>query len=120
MLDNDECIFEKKGWNQINLSNFVFRMNAGLPEKAEDGDEDVEVKHNYVVQAIFDLNMWPECANVNEETKDVTWAMKWYTSETLALVKDTDKEDREKALKSSWEANEPGRADKASASRKRF
>jgi hypothetical protein len=46
--------------------------------------------------------------------------MKWYTSETLALVKDTDKEDREKALKQSWEANEPGRVDKASASRRRF
>ena len=31
--------------------------------------------------------------------------MKWYTSETLALIKDTDKEDREKALKNSWEEN---------------
>lgn len=64
--------------------------------------------------------MWPECAHVNDDTSGVTWAMKWYTSETLALVKDTDKEDREKALKQSWEANEPGRVDKASASRKRF
>lgn len=50
VLDNDECIFEKKGWNQINLSNFVFRMNQGLPEKAEEGaEEEVELKHNYVV-----------------------------------------------------------------------
>ena len=86
----------------------------------EEGEEEVEVKHNYVVQAIFDLNMWPECASVNEETEGVTWAMKWYTSETLALVKDTDKEDRERALKQSWEATEPGRADKASSSRRRF
>jgi hypothetical protein len=46
--------------------------------------------------------------------------MKWYTSETVALIKDTDKEDREKALKVSWETNEPGRAEKATDSRKRF
>jgi len=36
-----------------------------------------------------------------------------YSSETLALIKDTDKEDREKALKTSWETEEPGRAEKA-------
>lgn len=46
--------------------------------------------------------------------------MKWYTSETIALIKDTDKEDREKALKLSWETAEPGRAEKASKSRARF
>jgi hypothetical protein len=31
----------------------------------------------------------------------------------LALIKDNDKEDREKALKGSWETEEPGRAEKA-------
>jgi len=46
--------------------------------------------------------------------------MKWFTSETLALIKDTDKEDREKALKISWETNEAGRSEKAGDSRKRF
>jgi hypothetical protein len=46
--------------------------------------------------------------------------MKWYTSETIALIKDTDKEDREKALKVSWETAEPGRAEKAAKSRARF
>ena len=46
--------------------------------------------------------------------------MKWFTSETIALIKDTDKEDREKALKLSWENTEPGRAEKAAKSRARF
>lgn len=27
ILDNDKIVFDKKGWNQINLSNFTFRMN---------------------------------------------------------------------------------------------
>jgi hypothetical protein len=38
----------------------------------------------------------------------------------LGIVKDTDKEDKEKALKASWEANEPGRAEKAKRSRQKF
>lgn len=46
--------------------------------------------------------------------------IKLYSSETLALIKDTDKEDREKALKASWETEEPGRAEKAAISRKKF
>lgn len=36
------------------------------------------------------------------------------------MIKDTDKEDREKALKASWEAEEPGRAEKAQISRRKF
>ena len=43
-----------------------------------------------------------------------------YSSETLAIIKDTDKEDKEKALKVSWESNEPGRAEKAKKSRYKF
>jgi hypothetical protein len=46
--------------------------------------------------------------------------MKVFSSETLAIIKDTDKEDREKALKASWEENEPGRAEKAKRSRQKF
>ena len=36
------------------------------------------------------------------------------------MIKDTDKEDKEKALKASWEADEPGRAEKAQISRQKF
>jgi hypothetical protein len=53
-------------------------------------------------------------------SSDITWHLKLYSSETLAVVKDTDKEDREKALKASWETSEPGRAEKAKRSRMKF
>ena len=73
-----------------------------------------------MIQATFFLHLWPECKTVNEETEGLTWIIKMFNSETLALVKDTDKEDREKALKASWEAADPGRAEKAQRSRQRF
>lgn len=81
----------------------MFRCNQGLPDAPEDGNEDPEIKHNYVLQALFDLHEWPEGKTANDESSDITWLVKIYSSETLALIKDTDKEDREKALKASWE-----------------
>jgi len=36
ILDNDQVVLEKKGWNQINISNFLFRMNAGLEAPGSD------------------------------------------------------------------------------------
>ena len=57
---------------------------------------------------------------MNEQTEGLTWTVKMFNSETLALVKDTDKEDREKALKASWETADPGRAERAARSRQRY
>jgi hypothetical protein len=84
---------------------------------SKDGEE---VKHNYVMQATFDLADWPEAATINPQTEEITWVLKVFTSETIALIKDTDKEDKEKALKQSWEQAEPGRAEKAAKSRAKF
>ena len=115
ILDNGKVIYAKEGKNQITLSHFMFRCNQGLKDSSEDENE--EVKHNYVIQATFLLHLWPECKTVNEQTENLTWCVKMFNSETLALVKDTDKEDREKALKASWETADPGRAEKAAKSR---
>ena len=82
--------------------------------------DNIEVKHQYVIQATFDLHEWPECRKENEHTSDISWYMKVFSSETLAIIKDTDKEDREKALKASWELNESGRQEKAKRSRQKF
>ena len=78
------------------------------------------MKHQYVLQATFDLHEWPDCRKDAEFTQDLTWHLRLFSSETLAIVKDTDKEDREKALKASWEQNEAGRAEKAKKSRLKF
>lgn len=121
ILDNGKIIYSKQGCNQITISHFNFRSNAGLVDGPPPEEEpDKEVKHNYVIQAVFELHLWPECKTANEETEGLTWCIKMFNSETLALVKDTDKEDREKALKASWETNDPGRAEKAARSRQRY
>lgn len=120
ILDNDVPIYTQKGYNQITLSHFMFRCNQGLPDTAEEGKENEEVKHNYVIQALFDLNEWPEGKSQCEQSDEFTWLIKMYSSETLALIKDTDKEDKEKSLKGQWEADEVGRAEKAKISRQKY
>lgn len=71
VLDNGKTIYSQKGYNQITLSHFMFRCNNGLPDTSEDPNE--EIKHNYVIQALFDLHEWPGGKTQGEESDDITW-----------------------------------------------
>lgn len=102
----------------------MFRSSNALPDASTISPEELErteAKHSYVIQAVFDLHEWPECKDAqNPDCQDLAWHLKIFSSETLAIIKDTDKEDRERALKLSWEQQEPGRAEKAKKSRMKF
>lgn len=39
---------------------------------------------------------------------------------TIVLIKDTQKEERERAIQKSWEDKEPGRAEKSKKSRRKY
>lgn len=75
---------------------------------------------NYFLQASLDLREWPEGKDESEQTSNLHWIMKVHSSDTLAIFKDTFKEDNIKAIKKSWEDKEPGRAEKAKTARKKF
>jgi hypothetical protein len=139
IFDNNQLISTYHGNGHICISHFNFRGNQGLEEKPKEdleksqeekepaeGDEgemseEKEYKHYYVVKATFDKNDWKEAIlKDHEETNDIKWYMRVFSSDTLAVVRDTDKEDREQALKDSWEAAEPGRAEKSRKSRLRY
>ena len=71
ILDNGLPIYSQTGYNQITISHFMFRCNQGLPDQAE--EEGGEVKHNYVIQALFDLHDWPEGKTANDNSVNITW-----------------------------------------------
>ena len=52
--------------------------------------------------------------------KDIGWSIRVFSTDTLGFCRDTSKEDKEKEIISSWEENEPGRAELAKKSRRRF
>lgn len=89
----------------------------------KDPPEEKEYKHKYVIRAAFNIPLWPACTDPKSEemvNAKIAWKLRIISSDTVAIVRDTDKEDREAALKKSWEDAEPGRAEKAKKSRQYF
>lgn len=86
------------GYNEALFSNISLKST-----KAADAS-------NYYVQASFDLREWPEAKEVNEATNKIFWSMKVFSLDSVAVVRDTDKEDQDKEIKRQWEEKEPGRA----------
>ena len=131
-FDSGELISSYQGNGHLTISHFNFRGNAGLEErpKVQPGsdpkdapaiDPNKEYKHYYVMQATFDKNDWKEAVKKDsQENQNIRWEVKVFSSDTLAIVKDTDKEDKENELKNSWEVAEPGRAEKSKKSRIRY
>ncbi|CAD8130613.1 unnamed protein product [Paramecium sonneborni] len=103
LYHGDDLIVYNYGINSVTLSN------VALPK-----DE------NYVIQASFDLREWPEAKIKSEETDNIFWFTTIFASDTIALVRDTTKEDKEKAIKKSWEDKEPVRAVNAKKSRTKY
>jgi len=54
------------------------------------------------------------------DQKEFEWKINVFASETIGFIKDTTKEDAEKALVQSWEVAYPGRADKAQKARVKY
>ena len=57
---------------------------------------------------------------INDDTENLHWFLQVISTQTVAFVKNTDKEDKEKAIKKSWEEAEPGRSEKAKIARRKF
>jgi len=108
LLENDNVVSYTLGHNNALLSNLTL-----YPTNADEG-------RNYYLQATFDLREWPEAKDLSEATKNIHWILKAFSTDTLVIMRDTQKEDKEKAIKKSWEDKEPGRADKAKKTRSKY
>ncbi|KRW99453.1 hypothetical protein PPERSA_07938 [Pseudocohnilembus persalinus] len=108
LYENDKLIQYTSGYNQAYLSFILLQANNQAEGK------------NYYLQAKFDLREWDGCKTASPETEGIHWFLKVQSSDTIGIVKDTAKEDREKAVAKSWEDGEPGRAAKAVNARKKL
>lgn len=104
-FNNGEVIQEVRGQGSCQISDIVFLP----PPKKE--------KQLYVVQGRIqvqsDINL------VDEENK-LSWKLRLVSAAVLAIKNDTEKEDRQAAIKASWEAAQPGRAAKAKKAREKY
>ena len=124
----NEIIYQTDFYNNITLFNMIFEGNVIDEKKAKkdtkksEKDEANEPPSNkpYRIVCYFDETELPEDFNTPDYIEGLSWIIKVFSSDTLGFCEDTSKEDKEKAIIASWEENEPGRAEKAKASRKRF
>eukprot|EP00826_Nyctotherus_ovalis_P044789 TRINITY_DN4874_c0_g2_i2.p1 TRINITY_DN4874_c0_g2~~TRINITY_DN4874_c0_g2_i2.p1 ORF type:complete len:864 (+),score=330.72 TRINITY_DN4874_c0_g2_i2:1536-4127(+) len=111
ILQDGETIYDRMAYNHVAVPNIKLRKT----EVGETGKV-----NSYIIQCGFDISDWPECVSENEETKNVSWVVKVVSPESVSIVKDTEKADREQKIKESWETGEPGRASRARQSRERY
>jgi hypothetical protein len=91
------------------------------PVKGAKGEQPKEVPNvPYIMICYVDLTEVPNWMKKQNTCSDIGWIIRVFSNETIGFVKDTSKEDMERALKESWEIAEPGRAEKAKKSRAKY
>lgn len=109
LFENDKLLYQVQGLNAAILSEICLQST-----------KDESLNRNYYLQARFELRDWEACIQNTEETKNIIWIAKVFTSEPLAFVRDTQKEDYERNIRKGWEDKEPGRSEKAKKSRQKY
>ena len=129
----NELILSEDFYNEITLHNLVFEgnvvvENAGKKDaKKLDKKNLAEASSNtppsnlpYRLICTIDTSEAPSQYLDPNYLKDIGWCIRIFSTDTLGFCQDTSKEDKEKEIISSWEEKEPGRAELAKKSRKRF
>lgn len=75
---------------------------------------------NYYLQARLELRDCKDATTNNEYTQNLFWNLTICSTDTIAVVRDTQKEDAERALVKSWEDKEVGRAENAKNNRELY
>lgn len=105
LFEEDVLIYKSQGVNFVSISNALLKSSK---------------EKQYFLQARLELREWPLCSVLNEETKGLYWVVKSFSTDTIAFIRDTTKEDIEKAIKKEWEDKELGRSEKAKKSRNKY
>ena len=119
-------IHEYEFFNKLVIPNMTFEGGL-LPNEGKKGGG---LRKSIVPEPVHEQQFHPyllicyldDCFDINNSiaVNKLVWNIKVFPSDKLCFIKDMSKEDQEKLLKNDWEEKEPGRAEKAKLSRKRF
>ena len=118
-MAGEKLIFQKDFENQSLIRNLILEPK---PINSKDNNAlNQLILEAYSIKCILDIEQCPSwLINPNEYKGDVYWKITVFSTDSLTFLKNTIKEDKEKAVIESWEINEPGRKDKAEKSRKKY
>ena len=114
---DNRIIFTKNFINRTLVRNLVMKGKVYNP-KAAPGENAIVP---YIIKCYIDINENNEYLfKVSEYQNDIFWNITVFTSEPVLFLKNTIKEDKERAMIESWETNQPGRGELAKVSRKKY
>ena len=119
-------LFKISGFNKLIIPNLIIEggnlpldnNNKKIPG-IEGQEEPEQIPSPFPYLLICHIESGFDVKNSIANDK-LTWTIKVFSSDKVSFVKELSKEDKEKSLKNNWEENEPGRAEKAMISRKKF
>ena len=85
IYDGEDLIAATKGYNQV----IIPHLNLKTASK------------DLLMICKYDIDEWPECKFSSNETQDLNWVLRVISSDTIVIVKDTRKEDKEDAIRKS-------------------
>ena len=129
----NELILTEDFYNEITLHNLVFEGNIVVESGGNKGAKKLDKKNladanshtppsnlPYRLICTIDTSEAPSQYLDPNYLKNIGWCIRIFSTDTLGFCQDTSKEDKEKEIIASWEEKEPGRAELAKKSRKRF
>ena len=120
-MAGEKLIFKKDFENQSLMRNLILESKPINPKDKDSSNSNKLILEAYSIMCVLDIEQCPSwLINPNEYKGDVYWKISVFSTDSLTFIKNTIKEDREKAVIESWEINEPGRKNKAEKSRKKY
>ena len=120
-MEGENLIFKKDFENKSLIRNLVLESKQINQKEKDNSYFNKLILETYSIKCVLDIEQCPSwLLSPNEYKGDVYWKISVFSTDSLTFVKNTIKEDKEKAVIESWEINEPGRKNKAEKSRKKY
>ena len=115
----EQLVFQKDFENKSLIRNLI--LESKQINQKDNNNSNKLILEAYSIKCVLDTEQCPSWLIMPNEYKgDVYWKISVFSTDSIAFIKNTIKEDKEKAVIESWEINEPGRKNKAEKSRKKY
>ena len=115
----EQLVFQKDFENKSLIRNLI--LESKPINQKDNNNSNKLILEAYSIKCVLDTEQCPSWLIMPNEYKgDVYWKISVFSTDSIAFIKNTIKEDKEKAVIESWEINEPGRKNKAEKSRKKY
>ena len=120
-MAGEKLVFKKDFENQSLIRNLILESKPINPKEKDNNNSNKLILEAYSIKCVLDTEQCPSWLLIPNEYKgDVYWRIAVFCTDSITFIKNTIKEDKEKAIIESWEINEPGRKNKAEKSRKKY